>query len=136
MSKGFRARHEHRCGTRPRQHQLLCLRTRRRRSSKTWPTFTCLNFNCLTFTCLNFTNVWLLLGRLLLCRLLLVHYKSFNELLLVFFNLLSLWDIFFQEKDVPGSFGDAQRNSTPAGKKMYNFTCDIVDKVCHLSAIY
>jgi hypothetical protein len=33
------------------------------------------------------------------------------------------------EKDVPGSFGDAQRKSTPPGKKMYNFTCDIVDKV-------
>ena len=33
------------------------------------------------------------------------------------------------EKDKPGSFGDAQRNSTPPGKKMYNFTCDIVDKV-------
>ena len=33
------------------------------------------------------------------------------------------------EKDKPGSFGDAQRNSTPTGKKMYNFTCDIVDKV-------
>ena len=28
-----------------------------------------------------------------------------------------------------GSFFDYQRNSSVTGKKMYNFTCDIVDKV-------
>ena len=33
------------------------------------------------------------------------------------------------ELDVPGSYGNYQRNSTPAGKKMYNFTCDIADKM-------
>jgi hypothetical protein len=40
------------------------------------------------------------------------------------------------EKDVPGSFGDAQRNSTPPGKYMYNFTCDIVDKESISSTFY
>jgi hypothetical protein len=34
-----------------------------------------------------------------------------------------------QEKDLAGSYGNYFRNSTPPGKKMYNFTCDIVNKV-------
>ena len=31
--------------------------------------------------------------------------------------------------DEPGSFGDARREWTPAGKKMYNYTCDIASQM-------
>jgi hypothetical protein len=33
------------------------------------------------------------------------------------------------ELDQPGSFGDSRREWVPEGKKMYNYTCDIADKM-------
>ncbi len=31
------------------------------------------------------------------------------------------------ESDMLGSYGDARKEGTPSGKKMYNHTCDIAD---------
>ena len=33
------------------------------------------------------------------------------------------------EMDVKGSYGDARKDGTPEGKKMYNHTCDIADEM-------
>ena len=33
------------------------------------------------------------------------------------------------EIDNPGSYGDERKEGTPAGKKMYNHTCDIADEL-------
>lgn len=31
--------------------------------------------------------------------------------------------------DVKGSYGDARKDGTPEGRKMYNHTCDIADEM-------